>query len=1161
MFTMQLQNMVGDVLLGSGCVAYEGVFPSDFRQELVEIWLNKCFELGIPATENFSLITVLADPYEIRMWNSFGLPRDNISTENAILVMKSERWPLMIDPQEQANRWVRNMEAENGLNVCKMNDPNYMRILESCIRVGLPALLQEVGETLDPALGPILAKQTFIQGGRLMMRLGDTDVEYDPKFKLYMTTKLANPHYLPEICIQVTLVNFTVTPTGLEDQLLADVVRLERPDLERTRNELITRINNDKQQLKNIEDKILKLLFASTGNILDDEELIDTLNESKETTEVIGTRLQETEATEEKISIARERYRIVALRGSILYFVVAQLAEIDPMYQFSLKYFNQIFDNVIDTTEKVKELDERLQILIDEITLAVYTNTSRGLFERHKLVFSFLLCLSIMRQKGLINEGYWNFLLRGIPSGHKMETEKKPDHPALSENVWQSANYLSETFESFHGLERDVLTKIHIKLGDYDYYININVGNTSHSKRNWNHHLTDLEKLVLYKALREEKLIFAICEFVRVNLGKTFVESPQIDFHQLYADTSTVTPLIFILSTGSDPFGAFQRFAAEKNNLDKIQSISLGQGQGPIAEKMIQDASVNGDWVFLQNCHLATSWMGPMERKIISLSATAERINSEFRIFLSSMPSKHFPVAVLQNSVKVTIEPPKGLRANVKRAFFEMTRDFFEDNVLHASWRKMVFGICFFHAIIQERKKFGPLGWNITYEFNDSDRECALNTLKMFCSAGTIPWDALEYTTGEITYGGRVTDGWDQRCLKTILKGYFSPRILEKGYKYSASGTYYCPESTHCNTLAKYRTFVENLPLIEEPEIFGMHENANIAFQTKETQDMIKTILNVQPREGEVGSGRTTDDIAYDLAESIQERIISKVDPDKAISTLVQRDNKGRLPSLSTVLFQEVDRFNKLLKVIHASLEDLKKAIKGLLVMSDQLEEIYKSFVNNMVPKVWERSAYPSLKSLGSWIKDLELRLDFMSTWVTLGHPPSYWLSGFFFPQGFLTGVLQTHARKYDTPIDQLKFDFIVKNEAVDQEEVFDGHKKTGRDAPEMYGNFTRPSDGVLVHGLFLDAARWDYRTMMLNDPNPGEMNPPLPVIHLSPQVKAPQSKNRYVCPLYKTSNRAGVLSTTGHSTNFVVPVLLPTDRDEHVWIIKGTALLTQITD
>lgn len=221
MYTEQLANMIGDVLVGAACVAYQGAFTSDYREEMTQLWLEKCFSLKIPASKTFSVITVLADPYEIRMWNTFGLPRDNISTENAILVTKGARWPLMIDPQEQANRWIRNMEAENNLKICKLTDSNYMRILEGCIRIGTPCLLEEVGEALDPTLTPILLKQTFVQGGRLMIRLGDTDVEYDNNFKFYITTKLGNPHYLPEICILVTLVNFTVSPSGLEDQLLA----------------------------------------------------------------------------------------------------------------------------------------------------------------------------------------------------------------------------------------------------------------------------------------------------------------------------------------------------------------------------------------------------------------------------------------------------------------------------------------------------------------------------------------------------------------------------------------------------------------------------------------------------------------------------------------------------------------------------------------------------------------------------------------------------------------------------------------------------------------------------------------------------------------------------------------------------------------------------
>lgn len=217
---IELGNLIGDVLIAAASVAYLGAFTSSYRAELVELWLSECKDYKIPSSESYSLIEVLADPYDIRMWNTCGLPRDSMSIENAIIVTKAGRWPLMIDPQEQANRWIRNMETPFGLKIIKLTDANFMRILESGIRIGMPVLLEEVGETLDPVLAPILLKQTFIQGGRTLIHLGDSDVEYDDNFRFYITTKLSNPHYLPEICIQATIVNFTVTPTGLEDQLL-----------------------------------------------------------------------------------------------------------------------------------------------------------------------------------------------------------------------------------------------------------------------------------------------------------------------------------------------------------------------------------------------------------------------------------------------------------------------------------------------------------------------------------------------------------------------------------------------------------------------------------------------------------------------------------------------------------------------------------------------------------------------------------------------------------------------------------------------------------------------------------------------------------------------------------------------------------------------------
>jgi len=1114
------------------------------------------------------LIHVLADPFEIRQWNSDGLPSDNLSIENAILVTRGRRWPLMIDPQDQANRWIRTKEARNGLKVIKLTDGNFLRTLENCIRIGMPVLCEEIGETLDPSLEPILLKQTFTSGGRLLIRLGDSDVDYDKNFRFYMTTKMANPHYLPEVCIKVTIINFTVTKSGLEDQLLGDVVRLERPDLEEQRNKLIVRINSDKNQLNAIEDRILKLLFNSEGNILDDEVLINTLNESKVTSGIITNRLIEAEKTEEEITTAREKYRSVATRGSVMYFVVASLAEMDPMYQYSLKYFTQLFNTCIENSPKVDTLEERLELLLTRCTSTVYANVARGLFEKDKLVFSFMICTDIMRQGGKISDIEWNFFLRGSTGVDGSYPPKPEKAQWLSDQDWKSCCDLENNVPSMKGFS-ELITSKHFKCTIGKFSIDINPdqcetytsGDTEQqaAEDSLEARLTNFQRLILVKCFREEKVTFAITEFVCVEQGKEFVESPAVDLQLLYEDMSSTIPLVFVLSTGSDPMNAFLRFAKDMNYTKRIHAISLGQGQGPVAEKLIAGAVKNGDWVFLQNCHLAASWMLAMENLVKQLSAPEAGVHPDYRLFLSSMPAKCFPVSILQNSIKVTNEPPKGLRANVRRAFGEMQPEAFETHALGNTWRKLVFGLCFFHAIIQERKKFGPLGWNIKYEFNDPDRECCLENLKIFVEDDEIPWDALIFITGWITYGGRVTDAWDQRCLQTILTRFFSPPTLQKDYTFSESGIYYAPDSP---LLHDYRHYIDQLPLSDDPEIFGMHENANLAFQIQETQNMIRTILEVQPRLASGGSGKTSDEIVFELSESILGKLPDKLDMEQAHKTLLVPDSKGRLNSLTTVLGQEVDRFNNLLKVIKNSLEQLQKAIKGLVVMSLELDCVYNSFINNQVPDMWANAAYPSLKPLAGWVKDLVLRTCFIQNWIEHGLPKSFWLSGFFFPQGFLTGTLQNHARKYSQPIDQLSFHFDVKPVYRLQEDVAEAVAKLGHgETLEMDNELETPEDGVLVHGLFLEAAKWNMEDMVLGESLFGEMTSPLPVLHMEPKMNFTPDATKYVCPLYKTALRAGTLSTTGHSTNFVVAVYLPSSKDQDHWISKGTALLCQLNE
>ncbi|VEL06883.1 unnamed protein product [Protopolystoma xenopodis] len=221
-------NLTGDVLISAGVIAYLGPFTSIYRDECTEDWIRLCKNYNIASSEQFSLTVCLGDPVKIQAWNINGLPRDAFSIDNSVIVANSRRWPLMIDPQGQANKWIKNMEKENAIVVLKLTDSDFIRNLENGIQFGTPILLENVSEELDPSMEPLLLKQTFKQGGVEMIRLGENVIEYSRDFRLYITTKLRNPHYLPEIAVKVSLLNFMITLEGLEDQLLGIVVAKEK---------------------------------------------------------------------------------------------------------------------------------------------------------------------------------------------------------------------------------------------------------------------------------------------------------------------------------------------------------------------------------------------------------------------------------------------------------------------------------------------------------------------------------------------------------------------------------------------------------------------------------------------------------------------------------------------------------------------------------------------------------------------------------------------------------------------------------------------------------------------------------------------------------------------------------------------------------------------
>ncbi|XP_055380729.1 dynein axonemal heavy chain 7-like [Condylostylus longicornis] len=840
LLTEKYNTLTGDILICSGLIAYLGPFTAEFRSQQIENWVKKCLTCSIKCNSNFLFNNVLGEPIMLRTWAIQGLPAGTFSIENAILIENSRRWPLIIDPQGQANKWIKNKEKTSKLCIIRPGQADSTRILENALQFGLPVLLENVLEDLDPMLESILLKQTFKQSGASCIKLGDTIIEYNVNFRFFITTKLSNPHYLPETTARVVLINFMITAHGLQDQLLSITVSKERPDLEADRNALIIQEDESSRSLFDSEKKILDIL-STVESILEDESSVKTLCSAKLLVNEIKEKQGLAVLTEGQINIAREAYNSIARHASNLFFTIVDLAHINPMYQYSLGWFFTLYASSIDHTEKVEDLTSRIEDLQAHFTYSLYKNVCRSLFEKDKLLFSLTLYINLSKAKNEVRINEWMFLLTGNVGLHNEICNPTNWFP---EHKWDEIVRLS-SLQDFSNLAKDFQERPE----EWKAFFESTDPNIETLPDPWGN-LGKFQKLLLIRAFHPDKLIPYIRTFIAGELGKNFIEPPPFSLKASFGDSTCSTPLIFMTTPGTDPTATLLAFADEQGfEKSKFLVLSLGQGQTPVALKLIEDASKLGSWILLQNCHLATSFMPTLEKVCDNLKP--DSIHPDFRLWLTSCTSTYFPISVLQNGIKMVDEPPKHLRLNILRSLNNKSHcdlDLNEFSNSSTSFNKLLFSLCIFHAVVQERRNYGPIGWNIPYEFNEKDLEISLVELKLFFDEhGKINLEALYYIIGECNYGGRVTDDWDRRTLKTLLKKFCAPEILDerKIFYYDKSDIYFLPnEQKH----EKYVEYAENLPAATPAFFFGLNQNADIVRAQEETELLLSDVVLTQER-------------------------------------------------------------------------------------------------------------------------------------------------------------------------------------------------------------------------------------------------------------------------------------------------------------------------
>ena len=1121
----RVNSLVGDCAISAAFLSYGGPFNSEFRANLLQAtWLPTMRKLNVPASDSYSFADFLADPSDVRHWNIDGLPGDAFSTENGVMVTRGNRWPLCVDPQFQGNKWIKNMQKPNGLKIVDLKQGDWMRQMENAIQFGNPVLIQDVGEELDPALEPVLAKAVTKKGNSLIIKLGDKEVDYNPDFKLYITTKLSNPHYTPEVSTKATVILFAVKEDGMEDQVLALVVKKERPDLEEKNQELIVNVAQGKKTLVDLENKILYLLSSAKGSLLDDASLVDTLQSSKVTSQEVTESLAVAETTKVEIDKARESYRPCAIRSSLLYFVVSDLVMIDPMYQFSLDSYFDLYNQSIDKSAKSDDLEERMKNLNTYHTASVYRNICRSLFEKHKLLFSLQMCVKILQRAAKINNDEYQYFLRGAGI---VDKDAQPQNPApewINDIAWENLAEMDNRLQALRG----IAASFEQNTSEWKKWYMQAEPETSPLPGEWENKCSELQRLNLIRFLRPDRVIFGASMFVANNLGPKFVEPPPFDLDLVYADSVPTAPLIFVLSPGVDPVIMLKVKAENRGIGDKFFSLSLGQGQGPIAERMLEDGMKQGHWVFLANCHLCISWMGTLEKLVAELPTRSPHV--DFRLWLSSAPTPKFPMSILQSGLKMTTEPPRGLKPNLTRLYNKISEKQFERSVKPAKYKKMVFELCYFHATLLERRKFKNLGWNIPYDFNDSDFDICEDVLLIYIdNYEATPWEAIRYLIGEANYGGRVTDAFDRRLVNTYLETWYSDAIFEvENFKMSSLPTYYIPDD---GPLQSYKDYINQLPNFDMPEAFGQHGNADIASQIEDTTELLECVLMMQPRIAG-GGGISREDQVDNTAKELQDQVPIPLNLEETMKA--KMDDQS---ALHVVLFQEVERYNIMLGGVRKQLSELRKAVKGFVVMTAELDDIFACLYDGRIPPSWLKG-YPSLKPLAAWARDLVERMKQFSDWKETTYPVIYNMGYFTFPTGFLTAVLQTAARKNSVPIDTLSWDFVINT-------------------AELSEITQQPKEGVYIGGMYLEGAGWEQELTCLQEPVPMELSLVMPIINFKPtEAKKKSTKGVYSCPCYYYPIRTG----TRERPSYMISVDLKSGKVEaDHWIKRGTALLLSL--
>lgn len=656
--------------------------------------------------------------------------------------------------------------------------------------------------------------------------------------------------------------------------------------------------------------------------------------------------------------------------------------------------------------------------------------------------------------------------------------------------------------------------------------------------------LTPLQRLAVMRCFRPDRVYNAVKLFVMETLGEKFVQPPVLDYARIFSQSSPLSPMVFILSPGADPQSDIQKFCDEMGMTARFKFVALGQGQGPIAEQLLEVGYKRGHWVLLQNCHLLASWLKTLEKLLNEMKEP----HKDFRLWLTTEPTDRFPLGILQRSLKIVTEPPDGLKLNMRATYSRIDTTVLEE-CPHWAFRPCLYVLAFLHAVVLERRKYGKIGWNVNYDFNESDLNISRRLLSLYLqksfedSDEFLPWGSLKYLIGDAMYGGRVSDDMDRRILKTYLEEYMGDFLFDDCQKFSFSTVGFDYKLPEWGELENYSMMIETLPLTNSPAVFGLHPNAEIGYYSNAVKTMWLDLISLQPRRAGSGEGMSREDYISSTARDIYSKIpILSMDVGSfdllitRVLLLRRNGSEDTITPCQVVLLQELERWNNLVRKMALSLLDLQRALVGEIGMSDELDSLGDSLFNGFLPAMWRRLCPDTQKPLGSWMGHYTRRHQQYESWINTGEPSVMWLSGLHIPESYLTALVQTTCRVRSWPLDKSTLYTVV----------------TKYTSEEGLGTL---ESGCYITGLYLEGAAWNHENCCLRSQDPKVLVVELPIMQVIP-IEASKLKlhNTFKTPVYVTQARRNAMGV-----GLVFEADLATADHSSHWVLQGVSLSLNI--